>query len=475
MADSFNGVRVPADGARITYRNGKYQIPDKPILPFIEGDGTGRDIWRASVRVFDAAVEKAYKGKRGVAWYEVFAGEKAKAKFNTWLPDDTVSAVKEFRVAIKGPLTTPVGGGIRSLNVALRQILDLYACVRPVKYYRGVPSPVKHPERMDVVIFRENTEDVYAGIEWEQGTAEAARLIEFLNQDMLKGGKKQVRLDSGVGIKPISVTGTKRLVRMAIQHALENGRKSVTLVHKGNIQKFTEGAFRKWGYELATEEFRDRVVTERESWILDNKDRNPNLSVEENANLVEPGLEFATPEFRQSVYQEVTEVLDAIYGTHGRGAWKQKLMINDRIADSIFQQVVTRADEYAVLATPNLNGDYISDACAAQVGGLGIAPGANIGDGYAIFEATHGTAPKYADKDVINPGSVILSGVMMFRFLGWNEAADLIESGMERTIEQKKVTYDFERLMEGAKRVKTSEFGDSIIENMDVAQLAGVR
>jgi isocitrate dehydrogenase len=475
MADSFNGVRVPADGARITYRNGKYQIPDKPILPFIEGDGTGRDIWRASVRVFDAAVEKAYKGKRGVAWYEVFAGEKAKAKFNTWLPDDTVSAVKEFRVAIKGPLTTPVGGGIRSLNVALRQILDLYACVRPVKYYRGVPSPVKHPERMDVVIFRENTEDVYAGIEWEQGTAEAARLIEFLNQDMLKGGKKQVRLDSGVGIKPISVTGTKRLVRMAIQHALENGRKSVTLVHKGNIQKFTEGAFRKWGYELATEEFRDRVVTERESWILDNKDRNPNLSVEENANLVEPGLEFATPEFRQSVYQEVTEVLGAIYGTHGRGAWKQKLMINDRIADSIFQQVVTRADEYAVLATPNLNGDYISDACAAQVGGLGIAPGANIGDGYAIFEATHGTAPKYADKDVINPGSVILSGVMMFRFLGWNEAADLIESGMERTIEQKKVTYDFERLMEGAKRVKTSEFGDSIIENMDVAQLAGVR
>jgi len=475
MADSFNGMRVPADGARITYRNGKYQIPDKPVLPFIEGDGTGRDIWRASVRVFDAAVKKAYKGRRGVAWYEVFAGEKAKAKFNTWLPDDTVSAVKEFRVAIKGPLTTPVGGGIRSLNVALRQILDLYACVRPVKYYRGVPSPVKHPERMDVVIFRENTEDVYAGIEWEQGTAEAARLIEFLNKDMLQGGKKQVRLDSGVGIKPISVTGTKRLVRMAIQHALENGRKSVTLVHKGNIQKFTEGAFRKWGYELATEEFRDRVVTERESWILDNKDRNPNLSVEENANLVEPGLEFATPEFRQSVHQEVNEVLDAIYGTHGRGAWKQKLMINDRIADSIFQQVVTRADEYAVLATPNLNGDYISDACAAQVGGLGIAPGANIGDGYAIFEATHGTAPKYADKDVINPGSVILSGVMMFRFLGWNEAADLIERGMERTIEQKKVTYDFERLMEGAQRVKTSEFGDSIIENMDVAQLAGVR
>jgi len=475
MAQSFNGVAVPADGARISYKDGSYQIPDNPIVPFIEGDGTGRDIWKASVRVFNAAVEKAYKGKRRVAWYEVFAGEKAKAKFDTWLPDDTVNAVREFRVAIKGPLTTPVGGGIRSLNVALRQILDLYGCVRPVKYYKGVPSPVKHPERMDLVIFRENTEDVYAGIEWEEGSAEAAKLIEFLNKDMLKGGKKQVRLDSGVGIKPISVTGTKRLVRMAIKHALENGRKSVTLVHKGNIQKFTEGAFRKWGYELATDEFRDKVVTERESWIIDNKDKNPNLSIEENANLTEPGLEFATEEFRKSIYKEVKDVLDRIYATHGHGAWKKKLMINDRIADSIFQQVVTRADEYTVLATPNLNGDYISDACAAQVGGLGIAPGANIGDGYAIFEATHGTAPKYADRDVINPGSVILSGVMMFRFLGWAEAADLIERGMERTIEQKKVTYDFERLMEGATKVKTSEFGNYIIENMDAAMLAGVR
>ena len=474
MADSFNGVSVPTDGRRIRYESGTYQIPDNPIIPFIEGDGTGRDIWKASVRVFNAAVEKAYKGKRGVAWYEVFAGEKAKAKFDTWLPDDTVNAIKEFRVAIKGPLTTPVGGGIRSLNVALRQILDLYSCVRPVKYYSGVPSPVKHPERMNLVIFRENTEDVYAGVEWEQGTPEAAKLIEFLNKDMLKGGKKQVRLDSGIGIKPISITGTKRLVRMAIQHALEKGRKSVTLVHKGNIQKFTEGAFRKWGYELATQEFRDKVVTERESWILDNKDKNPNLSVEENANVVEPGLEFAPPEFRQAVYKEVKDVLDAIYATHGRGAWKKKLMINDRIADSIFQQVVTRADEYTVLATPNLNGDYISDACAAQVGGLGIAPGANIGDGYAIFEATHGTAPKYADKDVINPGSVILSGVMMFRFLGWNEAADLIEQGMERTIGQKKVTYDFERLMEGATKVSTSAFADHIIENMDALMLAGV-
>jgi len=474
MAGSYNGVPVPQNGAKISYGGGKYQVPDNPIVPFIEGDGTGRDIWKASARVFDAAVEKAYKGKRRVVWYEVFAGEKAKAKFNTWLPDETVDAIRDLRVAIKGPLTTPVGGGIRSLNVTLRQVLDLYCCVRPVKYYKGVPSPVKHPERMNIVIFRENTEDVYAGVEWEQGTAEAAKLIEFLNKDMLKGGKKQIRLDSGVGIKPISIMGTKRLVRMAIQHALEAGRKSVTLVHKGNIQKFTEGAFRKWGYELATEEFRDRVVTERESWILDNKDRNPALSAQQNAALIEPGIEFAPPEFQQSVSKEVQAVLEAIYATHGKGAWKKKLMINDRIADSIFQQVVTRADEYSVLATPNLNGDYISDACAAQVGGLGIAPGANIGDGYAIFEATHGTAPKYADKDVINPGSVILSGVMMFRFLGWNEAADLIEQGMERTIEQKKVTYDFERLMEGATKVSTSEFAGHIIGNMDAVVMTAV-
>jgi isocitrate dehydrogenase len=469
---SFNGVTVPPDGQKIEYSNGKYRVPDHPIIPFIEGDGTGRDIWKASVRVFDAAVEKAYRGKRSVAWYEVFAGEKAKARFQNWLPDDTISAIREFRVAIKGPLTTPVGGGIRSLNVALRQILDLYSCVRPVKYYTGVPSPVKHPERMNIVIFRENTEDVYMGVEWEEGTPDAKRLIEFLNKDMLKGGKKQIRLDSGIGIKPISVTGTKRLVRMAIQHALDNNRKSVTLVHKGNIQKFTEGAFRKWGYELATEEFRDRVVTERESWILDNKDKNPNLTVAQNAELVEPGMEFAPPEFRQAVEKEVQQVLDSIYTSHGKGAWKKKLTINDRIADSIFQQIVIRPEEYSVLATPNLNGDYISDAAAAQVGGLGIAPGANIGDGYAIFEATHGTAPKYADKDVINPGSVILSGVMMFRHLGWSEAADLIEQSMERTIEQKKVTYDFERMLEGATKVKTSEFATCMIENMIVAVAA---
>src|SRR5216110_1789016 len=465
---------APPSGEKISIANGQLEVPDQPIIPFIRGDGTGPDIWAASVRVFDAAVEKAFAGEKKIAWFEVFAGQAAKDKFDEWLPDDTVEAFREFLVGIKGPLTTPVGGGIRSLNVALRQLLDLYACVRPVKYYKGTPSPVKNPERMNVVIYRENTEDVYAGVEWEQGTAEAAKLIDFLNKDMLKGGKKQVRLDSGVGIKPISVTGTKRLVRMAIKFALESGRKSVTLVHKGNIQKFTEGAFRKWGYELATEEFRDQVVTERESWILDNKDKNPNLTAEQNAAMIEPGMEFATEKFRQSVYKEVKAVLDGIYPTHGKGAWKNKLMINDRIADSIFQQVVTRADEYSVLATPNLNGDYISDACAAQVGGLGIAPGANIGDGYAIFEATHGTAPKYADKDVINPGSVLLSGVMMFRFLGWGEAADLIEHGVESTILQKKVTYDFERLMQGATKVTTSEFANYIIENMGAAALSAV-
>ncbi len=468
MAESYNGVPLPAEGAKITYSGGRYVVPDNPIIPYIEGDGTGRDIWRASVRVFDAAVEKAYRGNRRIVWYEVFAGEKAMAKFKTWLPGDTVNAIRGLRVGIKGPLTTPVGGGIRSLNVALRQILDLYACVRPVKWY-GAPSPVLHPEKMDVVIFRENTEDVYIGIEWQQGTPEAKKIIGFINNEMLKSSGKKVREDSGIGIKPISITGTKRLVRMAVRHALENQRRVVTLVHKGNIQKFTEGAFRQWGYELATTEFRDQIVTERESWILDNKDKNPALTVEGIANLIEPGLEYATEDFRQAVYREVKETLERIYATHGNGKWKSKLMVNDRIADSIFQQVVTRADEYSVLATPNLNGDYISDACAAQVGGLGMAPGANIGDGYAMFEATHGTAPKYADLDVINPGSLMLSGVMMLDFIGWREAARLIENGLRRTIEQKKVTYDFHRLMQGATKVKTSEFGSYVIENMDAS------
>jgi isocitrate dehydrogenase len=462
----YNGIPVPLDkGARIEYQDGKYKVPDNPIIPFIEGDGTGRDIWKASVRVFDAAVEKAYGGKRKVVWYEIFAGEKPMAKFKQWLPPDTIEAMKYLRVGIKGPLTTPVGGGIRSLNVALRQILDLYACVRPVKDY-GAPSPVRHPERMNVVIFRENTEDVYAGIEWAEGTPQVKKLIDFLNKEMLAGTGKQIRADSGVGIKPISITATKRLVRMAIKYALENGRKKLVLVHKGNIQKFTEGAFRQWGYDLAVAEFRNEVVTERESWILDNKDKNPNLSLEANANLIEPGLEYASPEFQKTVQKEVADCLNNIYKTHGNGQWKKKLLINDRIADSIFQQVVTRADEYEVLACPNLNGDYISDACAAQIGGLGIAPGANIGDGYAMFEATHGTAPKYADLDVINPSSVMLSGAMMFDFLGWREAAQLIEGGIRRTIEDKKVTYDFHRLMEGATKVKCSEFGDCIIANM---------
>jgi isocitrate dehydrogenase len=466
MQESYSGIALPKDGEPIQYSGGKYQVPDNPIIPFIEGDGTGRDIWRASQRVFDAAVQKAYNGKRAVRWFEVFAGEKAFSKFQSWLPDDTVNAARDLRVSIKGPLTTPVGGGIRSLNVTLRQTLDLYSCIRPVRYFRGVPSPVKHPEKLDVVIFRENTEDVYAGIEFREGTPEQKKILEFLNRDLL-AGKKQIRTDSGIGIKPISITGTKRLVRAAIAFALKNGRKSVTLMHKGNIQKFTEGAFREWGYEVAVDEFRDSVVTERESWILGNLESKPGLTVEQNAALIEPGLEHAPQAFREKIYAEVKRTLESIGASHGQGKWKQKLLINDRIADSIFQQVIVRPDEYSVIAAPNLNGDYISDACAAQVGGLGIAPGANVGDGYAVFEATHGTAPKYADKDVINPGSVMLSGAMMFDLLGWEEAARLIESSMERTIQQKFVTYDFERQMEGATKARTSEFATRMIKNMD--------
>jgi len=466
MPSSYNGVALPAGGRAITFRDGKLQVPDNPIIPYIEGDGTGRDIWAASVRVFDAAVERAYGGKRKLHWFEVFAGEKAFTKFGNWLPDATVDAIRDLHVAIKGPLTTPVGGGIRSLNVTLRQVLDLYTCIRPVRYYSGVPSPVKHPEQLNVVIFRENTEDVYAGIEWKQGTPEVKALIDFLNNKMLAGTKKHIREDSGIGIKPISITGTKRLVRMAVQHAIKSNRRSVTLVHKGNIQKFTEGAFREWGYEVARDEFREHVVTERESWILDNVDKNADLSIEQNAAMIEPGLEFAPESFKKELYSEVKQCLDSIYATHGKGAWKKKIMINDRIADSIFQQVIIRPAEYDILATPNLNGDYISDACAAQVGGLGIAPGANVGDQHAIFEATHGTAPKYADKDVINPGSVILSGVMMLDYMGWNEAARLIETSLEATIQQKLVTYDFERLLPGSTKVKTSEFATHIIGNM---------
>lgn len=411
MSSSLD-LTPPADGVAITLDGDRLIVPDNPIVPFIEGDGTGPDIWQASVRVFDAAVSKAFDGARRVVWLELLAGEKAKGLIDEWLPKETVEAVRTYKVAIKGPLTTPVGGGIRSLNVTLRQVLDLYACVRPVRYFEGTPTPVRHPERMNVVIFRENTEDVYAGIEWECGSDEALKVIEFLERDM---GQK-IRADSGIGIKPISATGSKRLVRMALRYALANRRGVLTLVHKGNIMKFTEGAFRDWGYEVATEEFRDSVVTEEESWN----------------------------------------------GAKCDG----KILVNDRIADSVFQQVLTRTADYDVFAAPNLNGDYLSDACAAQVGGLGMAPGANIGDEIGFFEATHGTAPKYAGKDVINPSSVILSGAMMFRHLGWQEAADRIETALARTVQQKKLTYDLARQMDGATKLRTSEFADAIISNM---------
>jgi isocitrate dehydrogenase len=459
---SFNGIEVPAEGQKITVDGGKLNVPDRPVIPYIEGDGTGRDIWQASQRVFDAAVEKAYGGQRRIVWYEIFAGEKCFNQFGEWLTDDSVKAIAEYVVAIKGPLTTPVGGGIRSLNVTLRQVLDLYACVRPVRYFPGVPSPVKQPEKVDIVIFRENTEDVYAGVEFTSGSERAAEIISLLND---KYGYK-VRTDSGIGIKPISPTGTKRLVRRAIKYALEYKRPSVTLMHKGNIMKFTEGAFRDWGYELAKEEFRNDTVTERETWILDNHDRNNGLAAEANARMIEPGFEQMSEKQRAAAVQEVEDTLATIGATHGNGAWKAKLLIKDRIADSIFQQILTRPDEYDVVATPNLNGDYFSDAAAAQVGGLGMAPGANIGDNAAVFEATHGTAPKYADKDVINPSSVILSGVMMFDHMGWREVSQLIVEGLTKTIQQKRVTYDLERQTEGATKLKTSEFASAIIENM---------
>ena len=470
---SYNGVPIPTDGAAIGFANGRFVVPDNPIIPYIEGDGTGRDIWKASRRVFDAAVEHAFGGTRRVAWYEVFAGEKAFRQFGEWLPQGTLDAIKQFRIAIKGPLTTPIGGGIRSLNVALRQLLNLYACWRPVKYIPGVPSPVRHPERMNIVIFRENTEDVYAGIEWREGTPQAARVIEFVNAMLREDNiKKQVRADSGIGIKPISVKGTSQLVRRAIRYALDRGHKRVSLIHKGNIMKFTEGAFRDWGYHVATSEFREHVVTERESWILEARDKeNGTFRAEAIAAQIEPGIEMASAEFQRQVAKEVVQCLAAIYSTHGKGQWKNKVLINDRIADSMLQQIVTRADEYEVVATPNLNGDYLSDACAAQIGGLGLAPGANIGDEHGVFEATHGTAPRYADKDLINPSAVIRSGALMFEFMGWPEAGELIEESLAAAIRQRRVTYDLERLMtmEGIDKVQklgTSAFGDAIIENM---------
>jgi len=464
---SYQIVKVPQDGQAIRMgSDGKLQVPDNPILPFIEGDGTGPDIWRASQRVFDAAVAKAYGGKRKIAWCEVYAGEKAFNQFKDWLPEETVTAFREFLVGIKGPLTTPIGGGIRSLNVALRQMLDLYVCLRPVRYFDGVPSPVKKPELVDTVIFRENTEDIYAGIEWAAESPEVKKLIAFLRNEM---GVKNIRFPetSGIGIKPVSREGTERLVKAAIEYALRQKRKSVTLVHKGNIQKFTEGAFRDWGYALAAREFRADTVTERESWILGNRESNAQMTSEENARAVEPGYDMMTPEQRKKIIAEVDQAL-ALWPSHGDGKWKQKLLIRDAIADITLQQILTRPAEFDVVATLNLNGDYLSDALAAQVGGIGIAPGGNINylTGHAIFEATHGTAPKYANLDKVNPGSVILSGEMMFRFLGWNEAADAILKGFDGATAAKTVTYDFHRLMEGATLVKCSEFGEAIVKHM---------
>jgi isocitrate dehydrogenase len=444
----------------------KLEVPDRPIVPFIEGDGTGPDIWRASQRVLDAAVAKAYSGKRKIAWYEVYAGEKSFTKFKTWLPDETVEAYRQYLVGIKGPLTTPIGKGIRSLNVALRQMLDLYVCLRPVRWFKGVPSPVRDPSKVDMVIFRENTEDIYAGIEWAAETDDAKKVIAFLENEM-KVKKIRFPKTSGIGIKAISREGTERLMRAAVQYALAEKRKSVNIVHKGNIMKFTEGAFRDWSYELATREFRDRVVTERESWILGNKEKNPNITVEANAREIEPGYDMAPPDMQDEFKKEV-ENAQKLWETHGEGKWKKMLRVRDSIADITLQQVLTRPAEFDVMATMNLNGDYLSDALAAQVGGIGIAPGGNINymSGHAIFEATHGTAPKYANLDKVNPGSVILSGEMMLRHMGWREAADLVIKGMDGAIAAKTVTYDFARLMEGAKEVKCSEFGSAIIQKM---------
>ena len=469
----YEHITPPTTGEKITFKSGEPIVPDNPIIPFIRGDGTGIDIWPATQKVLDAAVETAYKGKRKISWFKVYAGDEACDLYGTYqyLPEDTLSAIREYGVAIKGPLTTPVGGGIRSLNVALRQIFQLYACVRPCRYYPGTPSPHKNPEKLDVIVYRENTEDIYLGIEWKRGDEIAERLISILNQDLIPAtpehGKKQIPLDSGIGIKPISKTGSQRLVRRAIKHALQlpKHKQQVTLVHKGNIMKYTEGAFRDWGYELATSEFRQECVTERESWILSNKENKPDISLEENARMIDPGYDALTPEKQQQIVKEVETVLNSIWESHGNGKWKDKIMVNDRIADSIFQQIQTRPDEYSILATMNLNGDYLSDAAAAIVGGLGMGPGANIGDSAAIFEATHGTAPKHAGLDRINPGSVILSGVMMLEYLGWQEAADLIKKGIGDAIANQEVTYDLARLMEPkVEPLKCSEFAEAIIK-----------
>ncbi|HUH95883.1 MAG TPA: NADP-dependent isocitrate dehydrogenase [Anaerolineales bacterium] len=465
---AYTNVKVPAGGEKISIKDGKLQVPDHPIIPFVEGDGTGRDIWRASVRVFDAAVEKAYQGRRKIHWMEVYAGEKSFRRFNSWLPDETTEAFKEFLVGIKGPLTTPIGGGIRSLNVALRKLLDLYVCQRPVRWYNGVPSPVKHPEYVDMVIFRENTEDIYTGIEFQYGTDDNRKFMQLFREAFPKEYAKMRFPDTaGIGIKPVSVEGTERLVRAAIQWALNNKRKSVNFVHKGNIMKFTEGAFKDWGYAVAKREFRNQIVTERETWILGNKETNAGLSVEQNARMIDPGFGMMSPDQQNDIKKEVEEALK-LWSTHGDGKWKKMLLIKDSIADVSLQFTLIRPKDYDVIATLNLNGDYLSDALAAQVGGIGIAPGANINyeTGHAIFEATHGTAPKYADLDKVNPGSVILSGEMMLRYLGWTESAELIVKGMEGAIQARTVTYDFARLMDQATEVKCSEFGEAIIRHM---------
>ena len=415
MSTSGDFYKPAADGQEIDFKDGKLIVPERPIIPFIEGDGIGPDIWRATKRVLDAGVESAYGGSRAILWMEILAGEKAQEHTNEWLPSATYDAIRHYHGAIKGPLTTPVGGGFRSLNVTLRQVLDLYACVRPVKHYAGVPSPVSEPEKVDMVLFRENTEDVYSGIEWESGSEGALKLTSFLKEEL----GKEVRAGSGIGIKPVSPFGSKRLVRKAVQYAVDQGRPSVTLVHKGNIMKFTEGAFKEWGYELAREEFGDQTISEQSLW-----------------------------------------------DDHGGKVPAGKIVIKDRIADAMFQQVLLRPAEYDVIATTNLNGDYLSDALAAQVGGLGMAPGSNEADGLALFEATHGTAPKYAGQDKVNPGSLILSGVMLLRWLGWLEAADAVERALGETIEQKRVTYDLERQMEGATLLKTSAFGEAIVSNL---------
>ncbi|MDQ3004137.1 MAG: NADP-dependent isocitrate dehydrogenase [Chloroflexota bacterium] len=465
---AYQNVTVPEGGTKISIENGKLNVPDNPIIPFVEGDGTGRDIWRASVGVFDAAVEKAYGGKRRIHWMEVYAGEKSFKRFQSWLPDETIEAFKEFLVGIKGPLTTPIGGGIRSLNVMLRKLLDLYVCLRPVRYYTGVPSPVKHPENVDMVIFRENTEDIYAGIEFANGTADNKKFMELFKEAFPKEyAKIRFPETSGIGLKPVSVEGTERLIRAAIEYALKNKRRSMNLVHKGNIMKFTEGAFKDWAYDLAKREFRNDVVTERETWIFNNREKNPGISVEDNAKIVDPGFDMMSPAQQSEIKDEVEEALK-LWDTHGDSKWKTKLLLKDSIADVTLQFVLVRPQDYDVIATMNLNGDYLSDALAAQVGGIGIAPGANINyvTGHAIFEATHGTAPKYADLDKVNPGSVILSGEMMLRYMGWGEAADLIIKGIEGAIDAKTVTYDFARNMEGATEVKCSEFGEAIIKWM---------